>query len=118
VKAKIFSIVLVIIIGIAAVFFLKIKKQKTEVVDKDAILVIEGKIEDLRKSNIPQDPTKCLIMISNSGELVILRGGTHLNTIRFGGFVGKEVKLKGYWHEPLPFRGRKYRSFQITKIIR
>lgn len=79
--------------------------------------IIEGKIEEVPISNIPDDPVTRIVMIANSGEMLILLGPGQVNKLRFGDYIGRIVKLKGYWYGELPFRGRTYRALWVEKII-
>jgi hypothetical protein len=82
---------------------------------------IEGKIEEIFFSSIPNDPNnpgKRTVIVSNSGELVVLANPDMVNKLNFGGYIGKAARLKGQWHNKARIRGKEYRSLWIEEILK
>lgn len=77
---------------------------------------IEGKIEELSISAIPGDTSSSIVIITNQGELVMLFNPEFVNKLRFGKYVGKNLKLDGYWYGQIPLKGKSYRSLWIKQI--
>lgn len=77
---------------------------------------IDGKVEELAINPSEKDSPTRIVLITNDGKLVILMNPQLVNGLRFGGYVGKIVKLKGRWFGEISFRGRVYKSFWIDKI--
>ena len=72
-------------------------------------VVLEGKLEEVRNSDLDVDKSTRIVLISNNGELVMLFNPGLMNNLRFG-YVGNIVSLSGTWGEGEVFRGKKYRS--------
>lgn len=77
---------------------------------------LEGKLELIAERDYAKSSSSRLVMITNTGDMIILLNPEFVNKLRLGGSVGKIVKLNGYWQGVVDFKGKSYRTLFIESM--
>ncbi|MFH1541143.1 MAG: hypothetical protein ABID79_04750 [Elusimicrobiota bacterium] len=88
-------------------------KKKSFKKDVQQYVILTGKIE-LSNENIVKGVTR-VVFISDEGQLVMLVNPPVVNGLRMN-YLGKYVKLRGYWTEDVPFLGSMRRCIWVEDV--
>ena len=77
-------------------------------------VTLTGKIELASVDNIHKNITR-VVFVSDDGQLIMLVNPPIVNGLRMS-YIGKYVKLKGYWRSEVPFLGMMRRCVWVEDV--
>ncbi|MFH0948478.1 MAG: hypothetical protein V1833_05725 [Elusimicrobiota bacterium] len=109
------NVVIKITLPTGEIVELKRASKISPTVSKDALpITLTGKIELASIDSIHTNITR-VVLVSDDGQLIMLVNPPIVNGLRMS-YIGRYVKLKGYWQKDVPFLGRMRRCIWVENV--